>query len=395
MAYGNLYRPDRLFLPQQALRKLSQALPTPFYLYHEAGIRKAAQLVKGSFCWNPAHKPYFPIKANAAPMVLRILHEEGFGVLAQSEQELLLASHLGFSGDEILFHTAAMTQSVTALLKTLGAGVIFDAPEQIERMKDALPNQCLLRYHPGKGKNAALFTGNTDRNKSGMAWEQIFVSAQRLADLGAKNIGLHCHLASRARKEGYYPAVAQELFSLANALQKETGICAFCCDLGGGIDAVPLSPLSRIGALVREQYRTCFSMAPTIYTELGRFVSERHGILVSRVVEVRERSRHYVVLDASVAKLPAVLLHRSEPHISVVGNCARDKRLVYSVHGCTPDALDRFCDRAVLPQVQPGDLVALRMAGAYAESMQMQLCMLPPCRSYVYTLNGTIEATDF
>ena len=396
MSYGNLYRPDRLFLPQQVLSQLARELPTPFYLYDEDGIRKALQLVRGSFCWNHGHRAYIPMKANHCPAVLRIAQEEGFGVLAQSEPELRLAGQLGFSGQALLFHTGAMTEGAIALANALDAVVSFDAPEQLARMEAALPARCLLRYHPEKTKNAALFTGNTEKHKSGMSRAQIFAAAQRLAALGVTELGIHCHLASNAQKADYYPAVAREVFALAKALRQETGLRVTCCDLGGGIGAHPAAPLSQLGALVRAQYRADFSpdWMPAVYTELGRCVLGRHGLLVSRVAEVRERSRRYAVVDASVANLPEVLLRRSEVRLSVVGNCAREGRLVYSVHGCTADAQDRFCDRAMLPTLSPGTLVAFHDAGAYCASMQLCLSMLPPCRSYLYTRAGSIVDAD-
>ncbi len=396
MAYGNTYRPDRLFLPQQRLLSFAAQIPTPFYLYDEDGIRKSARTVQGSFCWNPKHRPYFPMMANRCPAVLRLLREEGFGVLAQNVEELELAGICGFSGERILLHTPAMCDSVVAVAKRIGCGVIFDAPGQIDKFLDALPKRCLLRYHPDKVSPGSGFTTNTDRHKSGMSLEQIFEAAARLSQLGVKELGLHCHLASNTQQEGYYPAAGGVLFALCEELA-ERGIPISCCDLGGGIglNNAPCElqlNLPRIGARLREKYRMYFPLntGPSLYTELGRFVLGRHGLLLSRVVEVRERSRRYVILDASIANLPRLTLNIGQQKISVVGNCARENRLVYSVHGCTLDSRDRFNNRVMLPPVKPGDLLALHIAGAYAESMQQNLCMLPECASYLYTTDGRI-----
>lgn len=392
MPYGNLYRPDQLFLPQQKLLHFAAGVPTPFYLYDEDGIRKAARTVQGSFRWAPGHRPYFPLMANCTPAVIRILREEGFGVLAQSEGELRFAQRCGFSAEEILLHTPAMTDSLAALAKELGCAIVFDAPGQIEKLADRLPKRCLLRYHPGKVPDGVYFTANTQKHKAGMCREQIFAAAARLSALGVEEIGLHCHLASGAQSEGYYPAAAKLLFSLAAELGQHDIFIA-CCDLGGGIGSnKPLVNLPRIGAAIREQCRKAFpeGREPALCTELGHYVLGDHGILVSRVVEVRERSRRYVVLDASAAALSRLLLHRVTPHLSVVGNCSREGRLVYSVHGCTPDSLDRFHDRAVLPEVRPDSFIAIHGAGAYAEAAQSRLCMLPDCGSYLYTCQGLL-----
>lgn len=401
MPYADLYRPDRLFLPQQLLLNRARNIPTPFYLYDEDGIRKSARTLLGSFCWNPGHRAYFPITANCSPAVLRILHELGIGLLARSIPELKLAVTLGLSGQELLFHTPAMTQAAADLVMQSGAGVIFDAPEQIDCFHAGLPARCLLRFHPGKTRTASLFTSATDKHKAGMNREQIFAAAEKLRALGVQELGLHCHLAGSSLSEAYYPAAAAALFRLAEELADRKNIRVSVCDIGGGLGLPAHTEgeqlnLPHIGTLVRDRYREIFSdsFAPAVYTELGRFVLAPHGLLVSRVVEVRERDRHYAVLDASVGNIPGLIVHRAAPHISVVGSCSRKDRKVYSVHGCSADSRDRFCDRTMLPLLHPGDLVAIHSAGAYAQAAQWLSSLLPPAGGYVYTLDGAIVRAD-
>lgn len=393
MPYGNMHRPDQLFLPQQTLLRFAEQIPTPFYLYDEDGIRKSARTIRGSFCWNPGHRQWFPLTANATPAVLRILREVGFGVLVQSESELRFAQRCHFPGKDILLHTSAMTDTLAALAEESGCGVIFDAPCQIDKLNGRFPKRCLLRFHPERFPNGLPFASNTDKYKSGMPRDQILHAALRLSNAGVEEIGIHCHLFANARQEAYYPAVADLLFSLAAELRSRFDIRISCCDLGGGIGiGHPLPNLPHIGAQIRSLYQAAFpnGEGPALYTELGRFALGRHGILVCRVVEVRERSRRHVILDVSAPIFP----YQRNSHISVVGNCRREGRLVYAIHGCTPSPHDRFCDRTVLPEVQPGTLLAIHDAGAYDESAGSRLCMLPHRHSYLYTCTMQIIPAD-
>jgi len=223
---------------------------------------------------------------------------------------------------------------------------------------------------------------------------QLLEAAARLSALGAKEIGLHCRLASNAGNEAYYPAVADFLFSLAAELRNRLGIEVSCCDIGGGIGRNQNLP--RIGTLIRGRFRAAFPNreGPAIYTELGRYALQRHGILVCRVAEVRERSRPYMILDASASALPWLTEHRERPHISVVGNCSRRGRQVWTVYGCSADSRDRFSDKAMLPAVSPGTVVAIHNAGAYCASAQNCLNMLPFWDSYLYTRQGEIVSVD-
>ena len=394
MSYGNLHRLDRLFLPQQMLLLFSAQIPTPFFLYDADGIRKAARTVRGSFLWNRGHKPWFPLMANTSPAILQILREEGFGLLAQSEQELRYAYRCGFAPEEILFHTPAMTDRAAMMAKQLGCGVIFDAPGQIEKFVGQLPSRCLLRFCPERTGYGSGFAEHTDRGKSGMNHDRLLAAAARLSELGAKEIGLHCQLASNVKNGDDYPAVADLLFSLAAELRNRLGVEIACCDLGGGIGKDQNLP--KIGTVIRDRFREAFpnSDGPAIFTELGRCLLQPHGILVCRVAEVREHSRPYMILDASASALPWLTEHRERPHISVVGNCGRSGRRVWAVYGCSADSHDRFSDRAMLPSVSPGAVVAIHNAGAYGASAQNCLNMLPSCDSYLYTCRGDIVSAD-
>lgn len=394
MSYGNLHRPDRLFLPQQTLLRFAAQVPAPFFLFDADGIRKAARTVRGSFLWNRGHKPWFPLMANTSPAILQLLREEGFGLLAQSKQELRHAYRCGFRGEEILFHTPVMTDEASLLAKQLGCGVIFDAPGQIEKFADGLPSRCLLRICPERISYGMGFAEHTDKGKSGMSHTQLLDAAARLGELGAKEIGLHCHLFSNARNEAYYPAVADLLFSLAAELRNRLGIEVCCCDLGGGIGRDQSLP--KIGTVIRDRYRTAFPNGdgPAVFTELGRYLIQCHGIFVCRVAEMRERSRPYMILDASASALPRLTEHRERLHISVVGNCSRRGRQVWTVYGCSADSHDRFSDRAMLPPVSSGAVVAIHNAGAYAASAQNRLNMLPLWNSYLYTRQGEIVSAD-
>lgn len=395
MAYANLYRPDRLFLPQQRLTAFAETVPTPFYLYHEEGIRKSAQLICGSFRWALEHLALFPISANSCPQVLRIFREAGFGALARSVQELALARSCGFS--EIAFHTAAMTPEAVRAVKDAPCTVIFDSPAQIEAMEGRFPARCALRYHPEKepGRSAAAVL----RHKSGMDRAQILDAVRILSAAGVEEIGLHCHIDGNPGEE-FYPAAADMAFSLAQEVFLGTGIRFAFVDPGGGIGLRReadrgMVQLSRVGALVRDRYEARFGAGyrPAIWTEFGRCAVARHGLLICRVTEIRERTRAYAILDASTGQLPDLLLGGARHPISVVGTCSKNGRRVYSVHGCTPDVREILCDRAILPVLSPGKLLAIRDAGAYCESMQIPRCMGPACGSYLYTEDGSFVPT--
>lgn len=65
------------FLTLEKAKEIREQIPTPFYVYDEAGIRANARLLKAAFSWNPGFREYFAVKATPNPFLLKILHEEG------------------------------------------------------------------------------------------------------------------------------------------------------------------------------------------------------------------------------------------------------------------------------------------------------------------------------
>ena len=61
------------------VRRIAEKYPTPFYLYHEQGIRETARKLNAAFAWCPGFREYFAVKALPNPYILEILKAEGLG----------------------------------------------------------------------------------------------------------------------------------------------------------------------------------------------------------------------------------------------------------------------------------------------------------------------------
>ena len=72
----------KTFVNFEQLQEITKKYPTPFHLYDEKGIRKNARRLKQAFEWNKGFKEYFAVKATPNPAILKILEEEGCGVIA-------------------------------------------------------------------------------------------------------------------------------------------------------------------------------------------------------------------------------------------------------------------------------------------------------------------------
>ena len=69
------------FVTKEKLEEIVAAVPTPFHIYDEEGIRENARKLYKAFSWNKGFKEYFAVKATPNPFILKILKEEGLSLI--------------------------------------------------------------------------------------------------------------------------------------------------------------------------------------------------------------------------------------------------------------------------------------------------------------------------
>ncbi|MFP4239742.1 MAG: diaminopimelate decarboxylase family protein, partial [Rhodosalinus sp.] len=145
-------------------------------------------------------------------------------------------------------------------------------------------------------------------------------------------------------------------------------------DLGGGLgipyarsNEVPPLPAD-YGAMIR---RTVGHLGCEIEIEPGRLIAGNAGILVSRVIWVKQgEGRDFVILDAAMNDLIRPAMYDAWHDIVPVKEAAADAPLApFDVVGPVCESGDTFARARPLPPLAEGDLVAFRSAGAYGAVM--------------------------
>lgn len=351
---------------------------TPFYVYDEQGIVDTVREWQAAFAWNPGFREYFAVKATPTPAILRLLASLGCGFDCASVPELALAARCGARGNDLMFTSNETQPHEYQAAMGLDAIINLDDLTQVENLTRScgVPQTVCCRYNPGSFQGTNAIMGDLGDSKFGMTRDQLFEALTQLRDLGATRFGVHAMLASCSLDEDYYPALARELFSLANDLRAETGISLSFVDLAGGVgipyrlEDAPVDFVS-VGAAVHMAYD---KLVPpehplAIYTELGRAITGPHGYLVASVVGHKHTYREYVGLDASAADLMRPAMYGAYHHISVLGSELDPPDGVYDVVGPLCENNDKFAVQRPLPETQVGDLVAIHSAGAHGRAM--------------------------
>ena len=369
------------FLTLEKAKEIREQIPTPFYVYDEAGIRANARLLKAAFSWNPGFREYFAVKATPNPFLLKILHEEGCGCDCATYTELLLSEAVGITGHDVIFSSNVTPELDMRKARDMGVYINLDDATYVDFLASMgpVPETVCLRYNPG----GSFSLGNTIMDmprdaKYGMTEDQMAGAITRLMKLGSKHFGVHAFLASNTTTNEYYPALAGQLFRLAVRLRNATGAHISFIDLSGGIgvDYRPEQPRCDIGVIgegVRVKYEEILTPNDmgdiAIFTELGRFMLAPYGHLISTVIHEKHIYREYVGLDACAANLMRPAMYGAYHHITVLGKEDAILDHVYDVTGGLCENNDKFAIERSLPEIQIGDIVAIHDTGAHGFSM--------------------------
>ena len=375
------------FVTKEQLEKIAAQYPTPFHIYDEKGIRENARRLKAAFAWNPGYREYFAVKATPTPAILEILKEEGCGCDCSSLTELMMAEKCGVTGEGIMFSSNNTPAEEFQLADRLGAIINLDDLTLVDFLKESIghiPEKVCCRYNPGgvftlgETREGFQVMDNPGDAKYGMTRSQIAEAYRKLADMGAKEFGIHAFLASNTLSNDYYPALARILFQLAVDLKEETGCHITFINLSGGV-GIPYRPdqpendIAVIGEGVRKAYEEILVPAGmgdvALYTELGRYMLAPYGHLVTRATHEKHIYKEYIGVDACACNLMRPAMYGAYHHITVMGkeNAPCDHK--YDVVGGLCENNDKFAVDRMLPKIDMGDLLVIHDTGAHVHSM--------------------------
>ena len=375
------------FVTKEQLEKIAAQYPTPFHIYDEKGIRENARRLKAAFAWNPGYREYFAVKATPTPAILKILKEEGCGCDCSSLTELMMAEKCGVTGEGIMFSSNNTPAEEFQLADRLGAIINLDDLTLVDFLKESIghiPEKVCCRYNPGgvftlgETREGFQVMDNPGDAKYGMTRSQIAEAYRKLADMGAKEFGIHAFLASNTLSNDYYPALARILFQLAVDLKEETGCHITFINLSGGV-GIPYRPdqpendIAVIGEGVRKAYEEILVPAGmgdvALYTELGRYMLAPYGHLVTRATHEKHIYKEYIGVDACACNLMRPAMYGAYHHITVMGKENAPCAHKYDVVGGLCENNDKFAVDRMLPKIDMGDLLVIHDTGAHGHSM--------------------------
>ena len=368
------------FFTKEQIENICKEYPTPFHIYDEKGIRNGIRALQNAFSWAD-FKEYFAVKACPNPYLIKIMKEEGCGVDCSSYTELLIADSLGFSGEGIMFSSNVTPADGFRLARKLEAIVNLDDFTHIDFLEKngGIPETICMRYNPGGDfRIGGTIMGNPGDAKYGMTKAQMMEAVKILKEKGAKHFGIHAFLASNMIENNYYASLARELFTLAVELNEKLDADIKFVNLSGGV-GIPYKPedkpvdIAFVGSSVKAVYDEIIVPSKlgkiAIKSELGRYITGPHGMLVTHAIHKKDIYKNYIGLDACAANLMRPAMYGSYHHITVMGKENAPCDTLYDVTGGLCENNDKFAVDRMLPKIDIGDIVVLHDTGAHGYAM--------------------------
>lgn len=367
-----------LFCGEVRLRALAERFGTPLYVYNGAAIDARYRAFGCAFA-AVDHLVAYSVKANGNLAVLARLAALGAGADIVSEGELYRAVLAGIDATRIVFAGVGKTEA--EMRAALDAGIYgfnVESAGELDVLAAVAAGMGVeapfaLRVNPdivAPTPHAYTRTGHLETKFGIPAEEALELYRRARGTAGLCIRGIDVHLGSQiADPEPYGRAVARVL-ELVGELRGD-GIELEYLDMGGGFairygdgESMDLDALAR--AVVPRVQGTGLRLV----IEPGRYIVGEAGVLLTRVLYVKRGERKtFVVTDAGMSELlrPSHYggYHEIEPAVQHAGRPVERVDVVGPV--CeTGDflALDR-----PLPLPEPGELLAVRQAGAYGFAM--------------------------
>ena len=373
-------------LDKDALEKIAQKYPTPFYVYDEKAIIENVRKIKAAFSVFPSYKNHFAVKALPNPYILKLLASEGIGADCSSYPELLLAEMAGMKGEDIMLTANETPASEYRAALKMGAVINLDDFSHIEYLEKTagLPELISMRYNPGRLKEGNAIIGKPEEAKYGLTREQLINGYSLLKEKGVRRFALHTMVASNELSAPYHIETARMLFELAVEIKEKAGVRLEFINLGGGV-GIPYKPeqeavdYQTLTSVIQKAYSEIIKPAGldpiNIRTEWGRVITGPYGWLVARAIHKKEIYRNYIGLDACMADLMRPALYGAYHHITIPGKENTPLTEVYDVVGSLCENNDKFAVQRNLPKITAasengiGDFVVIHDAGAHGRAM--------------------------
>jgi len=341
---------------------------SPFYVFSASPVQQALDELDRHFGRLPV-RHWLSCKTQPLRPLLHWWRRDGRPIEVVSDFELRAALAEGFAPERILINGPAKHRWLPAVARR-GLLVNFDSPTEARRLAPLAKRlgwTCGVRlltreeFDPESPDFATQF---------GFAPDEAVVAIQALKRANVRLETIHFHLRTNVASNTVYERALAHAAEICRAAQ----FAPRFVDVGGGFP--PPGVLTRGGKAVDAQfdlramagvYERAFELFPSareLWLENGRWLLARSGVLVVRILDVKERLK-VRALTCDGGRTMNALVSNWETHELLALPERRGTAAPTTVHGPTCMAFDQLARRPMPGTLRAGDHLLWLDAGAY------------------------------
>ncbi len=353
----------------------------PYYIYDSEKIKAKCRIFQHISYENKSI--HFASMANINSDFLNIVKAEKMNVFVNSLLHLDAVQKAGFSENEIIFTSSALTEKTMKLIESQNVQVNLDSPGQLAQWQNLFPDKPVgIRCNIGDyvkpySNHAGSFIGKESR---------LGFTTTEIAEIADKTFikGLHLYVGTDIFDINYFVACYTELIKIATDFQNLEYL-----NFGGGF-GVSEEDESLFDMLEYDKQvtklMTDFSLQKgrgiKLILEPGRIIGGNSGYFVCCITDIKNRPDQKLVgVNASTVQFSRPLLYPDVNHpIAVIRNgelLVHDEIYPTTIYGCSTYSRDIFSNKIPLPELQIGDTLVFGNSGSYSASSHMKFLGFP------------------
>ncbi|MDH5231685.1 MAG: diaminopimelate decarboxylase [Gammaproteobacteria bacterium] len=370
------YENGELHAESVPVSKIIKQVGTPTYVYSRATLERHWHAFNDAFADHP-HLVCYAVKANSNLAVLNLMARLGSGFDIVSAGELRRVIKAGGDPAKVVFSGVgktieemrfALAQNISCFNVESEAELVLLDQVATEMGKVA---PVAIRVNPDvDAKTHPYISTGLKENKFGVAIDHAENLYQQMLQMpGIKITGVACHIGSQLTDLNPFLDALDRVLALVDGLA-EQNVHLQHIDLGGGLgvrykNESPPLPADYSKALMTRLARR----KEHIHIEPGRAIAANAGIFVSEVLYLKQNEeKQFAIIDGAMNDLIRPTLYSAWMEAITVQQKDHSDAPLVDIVGPVCETGDFLAKQRAL-NLQQGDLVALRSAGAYGFTM--------------------------
>lgn len=371
--------------------ELANKYGTPLYLMSEEIIRDRCREIQSDFLEKYTNtKAVYASKAFLTLAMCKIIESEGLGLDVVSGGELYLAIKAEFPLDKVLFHGNNKSYAELEMAIKSGVGrIVVDNLEEIDIINQICKKEdkhikTLIRIAPGvAGKTHKYISTGQKDSKFGIPLEEDTINSAVKKSMDSEYIelmGFHFHIGSNLFDNDSYVEAIDHVLDIYNDLKDKFGFIGKELNTGGGFgiyytekdDVKPLRFFTdTIMETVEKICKRLDLQLPTVIIEPGRWIVGEAGMTLYTIGTIKEIKgvRTYVSIDGGLPDNPRPALYGAKYEAVVANKFENEIKQTVTIAGKCCETGDILIWDLDVPEVERGDILAVKSTGAYNHSM--------------------------